>query len=90
MGLEVLIRMLVSVIGGYLFKPEGAAKYAKWFIIIRNYLLILFPLDQYPEGDILGNSAMKGVDPKTLAVPVEAVKQESKDRGFNIPFIKGM
>lgn len=90
MGLDVLIRMLVSVIGGYLFKPEGAAKYAKWFILIRNYLLILFPLDLYPEGDLLGQSALKGVDPKSLAVSPDAVKKESEKRGFNIPFIKGM
>lgn len=89
MGVEALIKLIVSLIGEYLFVPAKAAKYAKWFLRARDYLLILFPLDRYPTTGLLG-TAFEGADVNKLAVPVDAVKTEMTKRDFNIPFIKGM
>lgn len=89
MGIETIIKLLVSLIGEYLFKPSSAAKYAKWFLRMRDYLNLLFPEDRYPVASFEGTS-LKGMRAETFAVPIEAVKEESKKRGFNIPFIKGI
>lgn len=90
MGVETLIKMIVALIGEYLFKPEKAAKYAKWFLRARDYLLLLFPLDVYPEQGLLESSSFSGMTREKVAVPIAAVKEAAKSRGFNIPFIKGI
>jgi hypothetical protein len=87
-SLEFLIQMLLSMIGAYLIKPASAAKYAKWFIRLRNFLNLLFPVETYPV-DWKGTNIDAG-KPDQYAVPVEAVKQAAKEKGFNIPFIKGI
>lgn len=71
MGKELLIRMLVSMLGEYLIKPKTAAKYAKYFIRARDYLILLFPLDTYPMPDY-GDTNLSGGASK-YAVPPEEV-----------------
>jgi hypothetical protein len=89
MNVDMIIKMVVAMLGEYLLKPVKAAKYAKWFIRARDYLLLLFPLYIYPEGDYSDTTIGKR-DKEDLAVPPDAVKKAAKDNGFNIPFIKGM
>lgn len=72
MNTEMLIKMLVSILGEYLIKPETAAKYAKYLLRGRDYLNILFPVETYPEGDYSGTSIGRA-DRDSLAVPVAKV-----------------
>lgn len=66
--------MFVAILGEYLIKPETAAKYAKYFLRGRDYLLLLFPLSKYPEGDYTGTNIGRGAtDPERLAVPTNLV-----------------
>jgi hypothetical protein len=74
MGTETLIKLLVSLLGEYLIKPETAAKYAKYLLRGRDYLLLLFPVDKYPEGDYKGTTIARR-DASTFAVPVSAVPE---------------
>lgn len=87
MGIETLIKLMVSLIGEYLFKPKSAAKYAKWFLRMRDYLLLLFPVDVYPTDHtvILG----QGMTNEKVAVPIEAVHEAAKSKGFSLPSILG-
>ena len=87
MGVEMMIKMVVAMLGEYLLKPGSAAKYAKWFLRGRDYLLLLFPLETYPT-DYKGTS-VENAPKGSTAVPVEAVKAAMKEKGFNIPFVKG-
>ncbi len=88
MSVEMMIKMVVAMLGEYLIKPAKAAKYAKWFIRARDYLNILFPVETYPEG--YKGTTIENVPKDKAAVPVEAVKEAMKEKGFNIPFVKGM
>lgn len=75
MGKEMLIRMLVSLLGEYLIKPATAGKYAKYFVRARDYLLLLFPLERFPEGDYGGTNIKNKAD---FAVPANAVGSDVK------------
>ena len=83
-----LFEMLFSVLRGFLRDSRKAAPYAKWAIRIRDYLLILFPLEDYPEFQT-NDVALKGLDESAAVVPVALVKTEAKKNAFNIPFLKG-
>lgn len=89
MNLGFLIEMLFSVLRGFLRDSKKAAPYAKWLLRIRDYLNLLFPVEDYPAF-ATEDVALQGLNEKAVAVPVEAVKKEAKKSGFNIPFIKGM
>lgn len=85
MGVEVLIKLLVSLIGSYVFKPGSAAKYAKWFLQIRDYLLLLFPVETYPENA----NIIAGMSKDKVAVPIDAVKAATKSHGFDLSHLFG-
>ena len=87
MSVEFLIKMMVAILGEYLLVPAKAAKYAKWLIRARDYLNLLFPTSKYPEN---WDGVKLDIGKVDYAVPESAIIKASKDRGFNIPFIKGM
>lgn len=87
-GTEWLIKTIVSMLGEYLILPTKAAKYAKWFIRARNYLNLLFPVEKYPV-DWQGTNISED-QPDLYEVPVEAVKRAANEKGFNLPFIRGV
>lgn len=68
---DLLIRYLVATLGEYLIKPKSAAKYAKYLLRGRDYLLLLFPLDIYPLGDYTDTTIAKNRE--GFAVPKTAV-----------------
>jgi hypothetical protein len=88
MNASFIFEMAVGILRGFLTNSAKAAQYAKWLLRIRDYLLLLFPVDTYPQNETADSilNAIKKVKP----VPVEAVKSASAQNGFNIPFIKGM
>lgn len=47
---ELLINQLVGLLSGFLLMPSGAKKYLKVIIRVRDYALLLCPLDTYPVG----------------------------------------
>ncbi len=85
MGIEIL----VTILAGFIMKPKGAAKYAKYLIKARDYLNMLFPEETYPQLDYSKTSIGKA-DKSDIAVPLEEVEKAAKREGFNLPFIKGM
>lgn len=89
MNTSFLFEMLAMALRSFLFKSAKLAAYAKWAIRIRDYLLIFFPLEMYPQNQT-DDAALKDIDVEAVAVPIDAVKKEAKKGGFNIPFIKGM
>jgi hypothetical protein len=89
MSLGFIIEMLFTALRGFLRDSRKAAPYAKWLIRSRDYLLLLFPLEDYPQF-ATDDVALKGLDVSGIAVPIETVKKEAKKSGFNIPFIKGI
>lgn len=88
MSIGFILEMLIGVLRGWIFKSEKAAPYAKWLLRIRDYLLLLFPVEMYPEGGTEDPVLATGVDVKPVAK--SAVKSAAKASGFNIPFIKGI
>lgn len=87
MGIELMIQLFVSLLAGYLFKPASAAKYAKWFLKIRDYLLLLFPVSVYPPDHtpVIG----QGMTEEKVAVPISAVKEASAKHGFSLGSLLG-
>ncbi len=88
MDVQFLIKMLIAMLGEYLVVPAKAAKYAKWFLRGRDYLNLLFPIEKYPA-DWSGTS-INPAKAEKYVVPESAIVAAGKERGFNIPFIKGM
>lgn len=92
MDLGFLINMILGIVGPLIFKPSNAAKYAKYLIKLRDYLLILLPLESFPAfqlNDPLVASLDKGKGLEAGAIDNQAVVVEAKKSGFNWPFIKG-
>lgn len=87
---EFIILSMLGILAQFLYFPIKAAKYAKYFIKARDYLNILFPVETYPPGIAFDNRAdLQRITQTGGAVPIEAVKQATKDKGFNIPFLPG-
>jgi hypothetical protein len=84
---QFIFEMLISTLRSYLFKTEKIAKYAKYALRARDYLLAFFPLETYPVGGT-GDALLENANVKP--VPLPAVKEAAKTGGFNIPFIRGM
>lgn len=87
MGVQAIIQLFVGFLGQYIFKPKGAAKYAKWFITSRDYLLLLFPLESFPVGS--GDAHTATIDKNTAAVSVADVKAAQQTHGFNLSSLFG-
>lgn len=85
MSIEILLQLLLPMIGALLIKPKSAAKFAKWLIRIRNYLNLLFPVTVYPE-DWTGTNITPS---EAYAVPVSAVKDAMKEKGFSVKIADG-
>jgi len=83
-SIDFLLQMVLPIIGNFLTKPGSAAKYAKWFIRIRNYLNLLFPVEVYPAD--WSGTTINPAKAERYAVPVEAVKDAAKNLGFKITF----
>ena len=83
-SIEFILQMIQPIIGNLLTKPGSAVKYMKWIIRIRNYALLLFPLDVYPV-DWTGTT-IDADNAEKYQVPVEAAKQAAKKQGFQITF----
>lgn len=87
MSIELMIKLFVSLIGEYLLKPGKAAKYAKWLLTARDYLNLLFPSETYPMG--VAAPHIKGMTSEKVAVPISAVEEAAKSRGFSLGSLFG-
>ena len=89
-GAEFILEALIGMLRGWIFKNAKAAQYAKYLIRVRDYILLLFPVEMYPvqgtKDPVLDAMDTDAIEP----VPVKAVQEAAKKSGFNIPFIKGM
>lgn len=88
MNISFMIEMLLSILRGFLFNTKKAAPYAKWLLRIRDYLLLMFPIEMYPINSTADAALASSVE--VTPVPISEVKKAGKGLGFNIPFIKGM
>jgi hypothetical protein len=87
MTTQFILEMLIGVLRGFLLNNKKAAQFAKYLLRARDYILLLFPLEMYPEGKTDDPMLKAGVDVKP--VELKEVKKASKEFGFNLPFIKG-
>lgn len=89
-GVDFIWEALIGYLRGWLFKNTKAAQYAKYALRVRDYLLLLFPIEMYPTFQT-ADPVLESVNVDSIKpVPVEAVKSAAKKSGFNLPFIKGM
>lgn len=85
---QFIIEIVVNLLRTFLFSSSKAAAYAKYFLRIRDYLLLLFPLEMYPEGQTNDPVLAAGID--VQPVTEDDIKKATRDYGFNLPFIRGM
>jgi hypothetical protein len=86
MNIGFLIEMLLSVVRGFLFNSKKAAPYAKWLLRIRDYLMLLFPIEIYPK-NATGDPALEQI--RVQPVPIDEVKKASSSNGFSLSNIFG-
>jgi hypothetical protein len=84
---EFILEMVLGSLRSFLFKSSKAAKFAKYLLRIRDYILLLFPLDLYPQNQTEDPLLNAGVEVKPVAKA--DVKKAAKEFGFNLPFVKG-
>lgn len=81
-----ILEMLLSMLRTFLLKSSKAAQYARYLLKARDYLLLLFPTEQYPEF-ALDDPYLNQIT--VTPVPVAEVKKAGSKFGFNIPFVHG-
>lgn len=85
-GIDFIIKFIVTLVGEYLLRPASGAKYLKWFITLRNYLLLLVPIELYPIEENTIPEALRSESARMqLAIPFEAAEAAAKEHGFKLP-----
>lgn len=81
MGLGMIIEMALTILRGFLTNAKKAAPYAKWLLRIRDYLLLLFPIEMYPK---LSTEDLTLQNVTVTPVAISDVKAAGDKNGFQI------